>query len=402
MTETALGGVRVLELCKLVAGPYCTKLLADLGAEVVKVEPPGSGDPARHLPPFYHDEPDPEKSGLFLYLNTNKLGITLDVATATGREILLRLAKDVDVIVEDNEPGWMSRHSIGYDDLKAINPGIIMASIAPFGQTGPYRDYRAHHLNVFHSGGEGYLTPGGIDNMERPPLKVGNLVGEYDSGLNAAIAILGALYRRKRSKQGQYIDISKQESVMSLNRLDLPRWANEGEIINRSKLGVPYGGALPCRDGYTVLVTWEGEQWDSLVGFMGEPEWARDERFGSYASRYRNGELINALLTEWTVNHSKDELYHGGQAAGVPFATAADARDLVESEQLKARGFFVEIDHPKTGKVKYLSAPYAFSETPWRVERPAPLLGQHNEEIFVDRLGILREELSRMGMAGVI
>ena len=402
MPKRALEGIKVLELCHDVSGSYCTKLLADLGAEVVKIEMPGRGGAARNLPPFLHDIPDPEASGLFLYINTNKLGITLNVATATGRDIFLELVKQADVLVEDNPPQRMKEQGLDYESLKEINPRLIMTSITPFGQTGPYRDCRAYPLNVFHSGGEGYLTPGGVENIGRPPLKVGGFLVEYDSGLSAAIAILAALYWRRKSRVGQYIDISKQESLMALNRLDMVRSANEGEVITRAKQGVPYGGALPCKDGYTVFITWESVQWDRLVAFMGDPEWAKDDKFGDYAGRYKHGELINALLTEWLVNHTKEELYHKGQAAGVPFAMIYTSKDLVDSEHLKERGFFAEIDHPRTGKVKYPSAPYKFSETPWQVTRPAPLLGEHNEEILARRLGHRHEELAKLGAAGVI
>lgn len=402
MPKKALEGVKVLELCQMVAGPYCTKLLADLGAEVVKIERPGRGDAARSLPPFFHDMPDPEASGLFLYLNTNKLGITLNVSTATGKGIFQELVKEADILVEDNPPQWMTKQGLDYERLREINPRIIMASITPFGQTGPYRDYKAYPLNVFQSGGEGYLTPGGVENVDRPPLKVGGFLGEYDSGLSAAIAILAALYWRRKSGDGQRIDISKQESLMALNRLDMVRSANEGEVITRAKQGVPYGGVLPCKDGYTVFITWESVQWDRLVAFMGDPEWANDDMFGDYTGRYKHGELINALLTEWLVNHTQEELYHKGQAAGVPFAMVYTSKDLVDSEHLKERGFFVEIDHPKTGKVRYPSSPYRFSETPCQVMRPSPLLGEHNEEIFARRLGHRQEELSKLGAAGVI
>jgi CoA:oxalate CoA-transferase len=402
MSKEALEGVKVLELCQLVAGPYCTKLLADLGAEVVKIERPGGGDAARSLPPFLHDIPDAEGSGLFLYLNTNKFGVTLNVATATGKDIFLELAKQADILVEDNPPQWMTERGLDYQSLKEINPRLIMTSITPFGQSGPYRNYKAYPLNVFQFGGEGYLTPGGVENISRPPLKVGRFLADYDSGLSAAIAILAALYWRGKSGSGQRIDISKQESLMALNRLDMVRSANEGEVITRAKQGVPYGGALPCRDGYTVFITWESEQWDRLVAFMGDPEWASDDKFKDYASRYQHGELLNALLTEWLVNHPKEELYHEGQAAGVPFAMVYTSKDLVDSEHLKARGFFVEIDHPRTGKVKYPSVPYKFSETPCQVKRPAPLLGEHNEEVFVRWLGHPREELAKLGSAGVI
>ena len=401
MPKRALDSIKVLELCHDVAGSYSTKLLADLGAEVIKIERPGHGDAARNSPPFFHDIPDPDKSGLFLYLNTNKLGVTLNVATATGKDIFQELVKQSDVLVEDNPPQYMTEQGLDYDSLKEINPRLVMASITPFGQTGPYRDYKAYPLNTFHCGGEGYLTPGGVENVGHPPLKVGGFLTEYDSGLSAATAILAALYWRRKSGLGQRIDISKQESLMALNRLDMVRSANEGEVITRAKQGVPYGGALPCKDGYTVFITWESVQWDRLVKFMGDPEWAHDEKFKDYAGRYKHGELINALLTEWLVNHNKEDLYHQGQAAGVPFAMVYSSKDLVDSEHLTAREFFAEIDHPKTGKVKYPSAPYKFSETPWQVTRPAPLLGEHNEEIFTRRLERSHEELAKLGASGV-
>ncbi|MCK4964865.1 MAG: CoA transferase, partial [Dehalococcoidia bacterium] len=293
MPNSALEGVKVLELCQGVAGPYCTKLLADLGAEVVKIERPGYGDEARKTLPFFHDMPDPERSGLFLYLNTNKLGVTLNVTTATGKGIFQELVKQADILVEDNPPQWMTKQGLDYESLQEINPGLIMTSITPFGQTGPYRDYKAYPLNVFHCGGEGYLTPGGVENADRPPLQVGGFLVEYDSGLSAAIAVLAALYWRRKSGDGQRIDISKQESLMALNRLDMVRSANEGEVITRAKQGVPYGGALPCKDGYTVFITWESVQWDRLVAFMGDPEWANDDKFRDYADRVKHGELLN-------------------------------------------------------------------------------------------------------------
>ena len=386
----------------MVAGPYCTRLMADLGAEVIKIEPPSYGDTARRSPPFYNDIPDLEGSGLFLYLNTGKLGITLDVTTTTGRNIFFELIKEADILVEDNAPGWMQEHRIGYDDLKAINPDIIMTSITPFGQTGPYRDYKAYPLNSFQSSGEGYLTPGGVENIKSPPLRLGTFVGEYDSGLNAANATLGALFCRRRTGRGQCIDISKQESIMALNRLDMARFANHAEVITRARLGAPFGGILPCKDGYTVFITWEPEQWDKLVHFMGNPDWAKDEQFQDYAERHKYGDVINALITEWTMQHTKEELYHRGQEAGIAFGMVYTAKDLVESKHLEARGFFVDVDHPKTGPIKYPGTPYKFSETPCRIERAAPMLGEHNEEIYIDRLGHTKDELRKWGATVVI
>ncbi len=404
MAESALAGIKVLEFCQMVAGPYCTKLMADLGAEVVKIEKPGWGDEARSRPPFFHDVPDPETSGLFLYLNTNKLGVTLNVESETGRKIFKELVKEIDILVEDNPPGVMKKQGLDYEVLKELNSGLIMTSITPFGQTGPYRNYKAYPLNAFQSGGEGYLTPSGVENIGRPPLKAGSFLEEYDSGLSAAIATMGALYWKKSSGLGQFIDISKQESAMSLNRMDvIVRYANERKLLTRAQQGVPYGGILPCKDNdYTVFVTWQERQWERVVSMMDNPAWAEDERFKDHGGRFKHGELLNAFLVEWLVNYTKEELYHMGQANGVPFGMVNTAKDLLDSEHLKERGFFVEIDHPRMGKVKYPSAPHKFSETPWRVNRPAPLLGEHNGEIYCGRLGYSKEELVKLREAGVI
>jgi crotonobetainyl-CoA:carnitine CoA-transferase CaiB-like acyl-CoA transferase len=404
MFESALAGIKVLEYCQMVAGPYCAKLLADLGAEVVKIEKPGHGDEARKRPPFPNDVPDAETSGLFLYLNTNKLSITLSVETETGRQIFKELVRGADVLVEDNAPGVMKKQGLDYEVLKELNSKLIMVSITPFGQTGSYRDHKAYPLNVFQAGGEGYLTPSGVENVGRPPLKVGSFLEEYDSGLNAAIAVVAALYWRTSSGRGQFIDISKQESLISLNRMDvIVRYANERKLLTRAQQGVPYGGILPCKGGdYTVFVTWEERQWDRLVSMMGNPEWARDEKFKDHGARFKHGELINALLMEWLVNFSKEELYHMGQAHGVPFGMVSSVEDLVNSEHLRARGFFVEIEHPKAGRLRYPSAPYKFLLTPWRVSRPAPLLGEHNEEVYCKRLGYEKNQLVKLREAGII
>ena len=404
MSESALAGVKVMEFCEMAAGPYCTKLMADLGAEVVKIEKPGWGDEARNRMPFLHDVPDPETSGLFLYLNTNKLGITLDVESETGKRIFKELVKGMDILVEDKHPGVMKKLGLDYEVLRELNPRLIMVSITPFGQTGPYRDYKACSLNVFQSGGEGYLTPSGVENVGRPPLKAGSFLEEYDSGLSAAIAIMGALYWRKGSGLGQFIDVSKQESSMSLNRMDvIVRYANERKLLTRAQQGVPYGGMLPCKDNdYIVFVTWQERQWERVVSMMGNPEWAEDEKFKDHGGRCKHGEVLNAFLVEWLVNYSKEELYHMGQSHGVAFGMVNTAEDLLDSEHLRERGFFVEIDHPRTGKVKYPSAPHRFSLTPWRVNRPAPLLGEHNDEIYRGRLGHSKKQLVKLREAGVI
>src|SRR4030042_4412143 len=186
MTDNALSHLNVIELCNMVSGPYCTKLLADFGAEVIKVEPPEIGECARRRGPFLHDIPTPELSGLFLHLNTNKLSITLDVRTATGKGILEELVKQADILLEDNPPGVMEKQGLTYEALERLNPRLVMTSITPFGQTGPYRDYKAYDLNSHHAGGEGYLLPIHSDDPDREPVKPGGIGGDCVCGLSAA------------------------------------------------------------------------------------------------------------------------------------------------------------------------------------------------------------------------
>ncbi len=399
--KRALAGVRVIECCQMVAGPYATKLLADLGAEVIKVEEPGRGDGARHRGPFLHNVPHPERSGLFLYLNTNKRGITLNLRHLMGREILGRLLAEADILVEDHAPAMAQELGLGYETLRASYPRLIVASITPFGQTGPYRDYTAYPLNAYHGGGQGYLTPYESPFPERGPLKAGGYLGEYDGGIAAAVAIMGALCGRLFTGQGQHVDISQQEALVALQRVELSTFPNEGKLESRVREKPSPGGLMPCRDGYVHITTAEEHQWQGLVELMGNPDWARDERFKDQPSRTENAVALNALIAAWVKDRNKEEIYHQGQAKGCPVAMVSTAEDIVRSPQMAARGFFATVDHPETGPLLYPTAPYRFSETPWQVERPAPRLGEHNAEVY-GRLGYSLQELAQMRWAGII
>jgi len=272
LQERALDGVTVLEYCSMVSGPYCTKTMADLGAEVIKIEPPVDGDPARRMPPFPEDKPHPEKSGLFLYLNTNKQGITLDSETPEGKQIFLELAKRADILVEDQRPGHMEQMGLGYKDLRAINKGLIVISITPFGLTGPYRDYKGRALNMSHASGQAYLLPLLSPNADRPPVKVGGHTSDYDPGLVAVVAVLAALYWKGISGRGQHIDMSKQEALISMQRVESVTYANDEVVMTRTgnKTRMP-GGILPCKDGHIVVITPEEHQWNALMTLIGRP-----------------------------------------------------------------------------------------------------------------------------------
>ena len=402
MPEQGLSHLKVLELCNLVSGPYCTKLLADLHAEVIKIEPPSVGDEARRRGPFLKDIPHPERSGLYLYLNTNKLGITLDVRTSAGRGILRELIEQTDILVEDNPPLVMKELGLTYEDLKESNPRLVMTSITPFGQTGPYRDYKAYELNSFHAGGEGYLLPMQSPDLDREPVKGGGLVGDCLCGLSASLATLAAAYRMVATGVGQHIDVSKQDVMMTMVGLDIAMFANNKIRRDRFRRSILMPTPMKCRDGYIMVSVLNDREWRDLKEFMGNPSWANDERFGTWLERHLYGDEINPRVGELLRQYRKEEIFHQLQAKAISASPVNTAEDAVKSPQLEHRSFFSEIDHPEAGRLKYPTAPYKFSKTPWRAERAAPLLGQHNEFVYCGRLGYDRQDLVRMRESGVI
>lgn len=403
MAEKALEGIKVLEFASFVSGPYCSKLLADLGAQVIKVEEPGIGDEARRRGPYLDDIPHPEKSGLFLYLNTNKLSVTLDLKTKTAKEIFLELVKWADILVEDKPPKVMTELGFRYEDLREINPELIMTSITPFGQTGPYRDYRAYNLNIVHGAGGGYLTPSASPNAEREPLKGGGFFDDYVAGLSAATATVVAFYYRIKTGSGQHVDVSKQEALMATTRVEITSYPNLDTIATRV-VRKYFGGRQPprCQDGYVQIAGFLDWHWVSFKEFMGNPDWAQDAKFDSMESRAECGDEIFKHTEEWARGHTKEEIYHGLQRKGVPTAMICNASEVMNSPQYKARGFFVEVEHHEMGKVICPRGLCIFSETPWALEHPAPLLGQHNEKVYTKLLGYTREDLVRMRRAGII
>jgi CoA:oxalate CoA-transferase len=402
MSEGLLSGVKVVEYCSFIAGPYCGKLFADLGAEVIKVEKPG-GDEARKRGPFLNDEPDPELSGLFLYLNTNKLGVTLNLDSTTGRELFKKVIADADILVEDQPPGRMEKLGLNYDVLKKVNPRLIMASITPFGQYGPYRDYKSYYLNTYHASGAGYVLPTGSPNAEREPLRGGGYVGECDIGVNTSVAVLGALYWRRVGGTGQYIDISKQEAEMALERVNIVRYYELGRNPNRYELSHIRDALLSCRDGgYVMVVLYPEKQWRGLSGALGNPEWTKDPKFQTVKSREDNFAQLKVHLREEALKYDTEELFHRVQAQGTACAFICSAEQVVNSPQMKARNFFVEVDHPRAGKLMYPGHPYIFSKTPPRNNQGAPLLGQHNELVYCNRLGYTKQDLVKLREAGDI
>jgi crotonobetainyl-CoA:carnitine CoA-transferase CaiB-like acyl-CoA transferase len=404
MVQKALSGLKVLEYSQLVSGPYCSRLLADLGAEVIKIEKPGTGDEARRRKPFLNQISHPEKSGLFFYLNTNKQGITLDPHSPVGRRLFLDLVDQVDVLIEDKAPKVMKEMGLDYSSLAKRNPRLVVTSITPFGQYGPYSGYKSHGINSYGVSGLAKILWDTMPEEVAMPLKGWGYLGEYDCGLSAALATLGALYARLRTDKGQHVDISKQESLIAMERVEISRQGNENDPGRTStvSLNQMIGGLHKCKDGYIMIVVPLEHQWQALVELMGSPEWAKDEKCNDEFSRDMYHEEINAHIGEWMMNYTKEEFYHQAQALNCPVGYVATVEDMLKSRQHQARGFFQEVDHPEIGKVNIPTVPYLFSRTPRCFERPAPLLGEHNKPVFTEWLGLGSNDLDELKALGII
>ena len=397
MAETALSGIKIVELGGFIAAPYCTKLMADLGAEVIKVEEPGKGDPARSYGPFPDDDPHPERSLLFAYMNTNKLGITLD------KQLLKELLRDADVLVESNPPKMMKELGLDYQSLSAINPRLIVTSITPFGQTGPYRDYKSTDLVSFHMGGVAYMTPGDIQDPDnQPPLKAPGHQADFMAGITGIAGTMCAVIGRKLTGRGEHVDVSEQEPVVRTGSGDIVAQTHRGQTPSR--IGRVSARPLKAKDGlYTVVPDTYDHTWTAFVKTMGSPAWAESDMFNDRQSRQDNRNALGSHIEEWSKNYTKDELYQMLQVEShVMYLPINTIEDVVTNRHLAERGFFVEMDHPQIGKFKAPGSPYTFSDTPWRIASPAPTRGQHNRDIICDRLGYSKEDLVRMRQFGAI
>ena len=403
MVPQALSDVKVLEFSDFISGPYCGKLLSNMGARVIKVERPGLGDKARSWGPFPHNLPHPEKSGLFLFLNTNKSGITLNVETAAGLKIFKELLQWADVLVEDHSVKEMRGLGLSYSQVKKVNPSLIMTSITPFGQTGPFKDYKGNDLIASHSSSEAFGNPdeGVKDPVTLPPLKVSNHASDFMCGLAAAASTLGTLIGRRNDGRGRHIDLSKQEALASITRQQLAYYSVMEENPSREFGRKKFGGFLyPCKDGYVVI--WIGPHYHLVVKMMGDPDWSKEEMFANPLLRNSYIVELNQLITAWTIEHTAEEINSLALQHGVPCSLVRSVEDLLSDEQLAFRNFWLEIDHAVAGKIKYPGSPFKLSATPAEIKRPAPLLGEHNEKVYCEMLKYTREQLVRMRQGGII
>ena len=414
-----LAGLRVLELADEKAH-YCGKLMADMGADVIKIEPPG-GDLARRAGPFVDDVPDPDRCLFFWYYNTNKRGVTLNIETPEGRELFLRLADSADIILESLPPGYLPSLGLGYDALSARNPRLIMTSLTPFGQTGPYRDFVTSELVSLAMGGP--MASCGYDDVpDAPPIR-GEGHQAYNTGSHYAFAgTLIALYWRDISGQGQYIDASIHEACSATTEGAFPSYEYYGKVVIRQTgRHASMTPSLPwhfkCKDGRDLNliggVPRDDRQWRKLIEWMDSKGMAEDLTDEKYRDVFRQRTLgasnpvsqhVGEVMHKFFASMDADEGYHGAQACGMPMGIIrAPEENLDDPHFREDRGFFAELEHPDLGRnIIYPGRPYVFQKTPWQLRRHAPRLGEHNQDVYCGELGVAKERLSMLGEAGII
>jgi len=388
MAAQTLSDIKILDLTWYIAGPFCTKLFADFGADVIKVERPETGDPARHIGPFSGDDPHPDKSLLFSNLNLNKKGITLDLKAKAGRETILELVQNVDILVESFSPGVMTRLGLDFDTLKQINPELIMTSISNYGQTGPYKDFKLSELVLSGIGADMYSC--GIP--ERHPLKLGGNCLQYQAGHMAAASTMAAYWLRLNHSIGQHIDISMQEALAADTNhktSNLLSFAYSGMALTAAVLGrfdprdpsalIMPTGIYPCKDGF-IRAQGAINNWDRFLKLFPQFENLNFPQDLLDVETYQPE--VDAAWYEWCADHTKAEIMKVCQEVKYWCTAVNTPKDAITDPQLLEREFWVEVEHPVSGKRLYPGDPLHAKASPWEIRMPAPLLGQHNEEIL--------------------
>ena len=391
-----LTGIKVLDLSEDIAGSFCARLLADYGADVLKVEPPG-GSAMRRFGPFYQEQPHPEKSLFFLILNLNKKGITLDLSSPAGRRLLLELIPHVDLVIESYKPGHLADLGIGYDDFARINSGLVMTSITPFGQTGPYSQYSGEEIVSYAMG----MVMGISGVQGRPPLKHGGFQAQYQGGLFGAGATAMAMFAQDRHGIGQHVDVSITECVASTMMATQTIYPFIGGVQIRRADGTMWENPMPCKDGWIIVQAGGGATWEDIADFFQAPE-LLEPRFADRAQRVRNGPAMDQVVLDAIRDREKWELFPKAAEKRMLFGLVQTPSELAECPQLDSREFYRETEHPVIGKVKVPAELFRMSPDGYHLRMPAPTLGQHNREVFVDGLGYSTPQLSVMRQTGVI
>lgn len=394
-----LAGVTVVERGRGVAAAYAGRVIALMGATVIKVED-GGGDGMRRSAPKLHEEFD--GGALFAYLNVNKSGVTLDLSKAQGRTLLDELLARADVFLDDTHPAERRAQGIAPDDVCRKHAKLVYASVLPFGALGAHSEYLGYELNVFHAGGEGYLLPNGLALElfpERPPVKIYGHFAEFNGGISAVCAIIAALLVQDQIG-GQLVDVSVQDANVAISCFALQR-LGEGVLEHRHARSFQYGGVLECSDGFVQLLTLEQHQWEGLVKLMGDPAWALEPDLHDPIKRAKRGKEINQHIRAWAKLQKVRDVVDRGQALDVPLAKYNGPKDIIESEQTRARDMFVPVKMAGLGALPMLMAPFQYG-LPGNLTGCPPHAGADNARIFGEWLGHPPAELAQLKQAGAI
>lgn len=392
-----LDGVKVLDMTRVLAGPYCTMMLGDMGADVVKVERPEAGDDTRgYGPPFVNGE-----SAYFMSVNRSKRSITLNLKQPDALATLGRLIETADVLVENFRPGTMEGFGFGYDTVKALNPRLIFCSISGFGHTGPNADLPGYDLIIQGEGGVASLT----GDPNGPPYKVGNSQADVVAGMMAFQGILLALYARTQSGRGQKIDLGMLDCQVAMLTYQAGIYFATGQspmrMGNQHPTITPYE-TFRCRDGYINVACGNDGMWRNLCKAAGQPTWATDERFRTNAERVQNRHALSSLLEPAMLEKTMDEWIEALRGVGIPCGKIQSVGEVCENPQVLARDMIVTVQHPKAGAVRVTGVPVKLSDTPGAVTLPPPLLGEHTSHILRDWLQMSPTEVARLQQAGAL
>lgn len=391
-----LEGVVVLDLTRVLAGPYAAMMMADFGADIIKIEPLDVGDDSRAFGPFVGKE-----SAYFMSLNRNKRSMTLNLKEKEAKELFREMVKKADVVMENYRPGTMEKFGLGYEDLKKINPKLIYVACSGFGHTGPYTDKPAYDIIVQAMGGIMSIT--GAENGD--PTRVGASVGDIIAGLFSAIGAMMALYHRSVHGEGQKVDVGMLDCQVAVLENAIARYLTAGVVPkplgNRHPSITPFE-AFTAQDGYVIVGAGNDRLFEKMCNLLGCPELAKDERFTSNSKRTQNVKDLKVILDNIFVKKTRNEWLAELEAAGVPCGPINTVADVLADPQIKAREMIVDLEHPVAGSMKVPGVPIKMSVTPGAVEKPAPLLGQHTAEILREMLGMSDEEIARLQEKKVI
>jgi formyl-CoA transferase len=400
--EGALDDITVLDLGQVIAMPMCTMLLADMGARVIKVESRERAAERMSLGIPRKRDGKTERVHTAQYRERNKLAITLDLKKPEGVALFKELAQKADVIAENFSVGAMQRLGLGYEDMQRVNPRLVYASITAFGQEGPYAKQRGY--DMLAQAISGYMSINGFP--DGPPTRSGQSISDYYAGMLCAFSIVSALRYRDRTGKGQHIDIALLDSmIVALDNLG-ERYTVGGELLTRAgnvAFGGSSSGVYPTTDGHVAIAAGTSTPvWQRFTKVIGQPELATDPEFATTAARRDRRDRVAAIIHAWTSTRPKAEVVKALADGGVPAAVVNNVAEMLADPQVKARDMFVEVDDPTYGRIKVTGTPLKLSETPGRIERLAPGIGEHNEDIFVGLLGHSKDELARWQADGVI